>query len=187
MKKNLTSNGKNTKITEWFGVSDVNYEDKLEYAQAVLEQMGNLYKTNPNKLENAMEDIFGAKKSQQIMWFVSNLETINDNLEEYDKKGYGMGKDALSEMNEVWLELGRIEGKWQDMKQRFAAGFGTTTLTIMANVEGSIDALNAYLNAGTEDERKQALTEIETNITESKTEHFCSVFYWFLMVSIGFI
>lgn len=162
----LAWGGKNTKITEWFGVSDANYEDKLEYAQAVLEQMGNLYKTNPNKLENAMEDIFGAKKSQQIMWFVSNLETINDNLEEYDKKGYGMGKDALSEMNDVWLELGRIEGKWEDMKQRFAAGFGKTTLTIMANVEGSIDALNAYLNAGTPEEREQALKDIETNITD---------------------
>lgn len=162
----LAWGGKNKKITEWFGISDANYVDKLEYAQAVLQEMSNLSKNDPGKLEKAMEDIFGAKKSQQIMWFVSNLDSINANLEEYDKKGYGMGKDALSEMNEVWLELGRIEGKWQDMKQRFAAGFGKTTLTIMANVEGSIDALNAYMNAGTPEEREQALKDIETNITD---------------------
>ena len=161
----LAWGGKNKKITEWFGVSDANYEDKLEYAQAVLQQMAELSKTDPQKLGDAMEDIFGAKKSQQIMWFVSNLDQINANLEEYDKKGYGMGKDALGEMNEVWLELGKIEGKWADMKQRFAAGFGTTTLTIMANVEGSIDALNAYLNAETPEEREQALKDIEDNIT----------------------
>ena len=161
----LAWGGKNKKITEWFGISDANYADKLEYAQVVLQEMSNLSKTNPDKLGDAMEDIFGAKKSQQIMWFVSNLDQINANLEEYDRKGYGMGKDALAEMNEVWLELGRIEGKWRDMKQQFAAGFGKTTLTIMANVEGSIDALNAYMNAGTPEEREQALKDIETNVT----------------------
>ena len=161
----LAWGGKNKKITEWFGISDANYVDKLEYAQAVLQEMSNLSKNDPGKLEKAMEDIFGAKKSQQIMWFVSNLEQINANLKDYDEKGYGMGKDALAEMNEVWLELGKIEGKWQDMKQRFAAGFGKTTLTIMANVEGSIDALNAYLNAGTPEEREKALKDIEDNVT----------------------
>ena len=165
----LAWGGKNKKITEWFGVSDANYEDKLEYAQVVLQRMSELAKENPQKLGDAMEDIFGAKKSQQIMWFVSNLDQINANLEEYDKKGYGIGKDALSEMNDVWMELGKIEGKWTDMKQQFAAGFGTTTLTIMANVEGSIDALNAYMNAGTPEEREQALKDIEANITSMFT------------------
>lgn len=160
----LAWGGKNKKITEWFGISDANYVDKLEYAQNVLQAMSDLSKTNPEKLGDAMEDIFGAKKSQQIMWFVSNLDQINANLKDYDEKGYGMGKDALAEMNDVWLELGKIEGKWQDMKQRFAAGFGKTTLDIMVNVEGTIDALNAYLNAGTPEERDQALHDIEENI-----------------------
>lgn len=160
----LAWGGKNKKITEWFGISDANYVDKLEYAQAVLQEMSNLSKNDPGKLEKAMEDIFGAKKSQQIMWFVSNLEQINANLKDYDEKGYGMGKDALAEMNEVWLELGKIEGKWKDLKQQFAAGFGKTTLDIMVNVEGTIDALNAYLNAGTPEERDQALWEIEENV-----------------------
>ena len=160
----LAWGGKNKKITEWFGISDANYADKLEYAQAVLQEMSNLSKTNPDKLGDAMEDIFGAKKSQQIMWFVSNLDQINANLEEYDRKGYGMGKDALAEMNEVWLELGRIEGKWADLKQQVAAGLGKSSLDIMVNVEGTIDALNAYLNADTPEERDQALHDIEENI-----------------------
>lgn len=160
----LSWGGKGKKITEWFGVSDVNYENKLEYAMAVLQEMKELSKSDPSKLGDAMEDIFGARKSQQIMWFVSNLENIQENLREYDEHGYGMGDDALRQMNDVWLELGEIEGKWDSLKQKFAAGFGTVTLDIMTNVSGSLDALSDYFNAGSDEERQAALDKLEENI-----------------------
>ena len=166
----LSWGGKGKKITEWFGISDVNYENKLQYAMAVLQRMNEMSKSDPSKLGDAMEDIFGARKSQQIMWFVSNLEKIEENLREYDEHGYGMGDDALKTMNDVWLELGEIEGKWDSLKQKFAAGFGSVTLDIMTNVSGSLDALSDYFNAGSDEERKAALDKLEANILEMFTK-----------------
>ena len=161
----LSWGGKGKKITEWFGVSDVNYENKLQYAMDVLEEMNRLSKNDPSKLGDAMEDIFGAKKSQQILWFVNNLDKIRENLATYDEHDYGIGEDAISQMNDVWLELGEIEGKWDAMKQKFAAGFGTVTLDIMANANGALDALSDYFNANNQEERDKALKALEENIT----------------------
>ena len=163
----LSWGGKGQKITEWFGVSDVNYEDKLQYAMAVLQQMQSLQQTDPGKLGDAMEDIFGAKKSQQIMWFVSNLDKIQENLDEFDQNGYGMGDEAIEQMNDVYLQLGNIEEKWNALKRKFASGFGAVTLDITANVSGALDALSRYFNATTDKERDKALADLEKNITDA--------------------
>lgn len=165
----LSWGGKGQKITEWFGISDVNYENKLDYAMAVLDQMQRLQKEDPGKLGDAMEDIFGARKSQQIMWFVSNLDKLRENLASYDEHGYGMGDEALEQMNEVYFSLGEIEAKWDKLKDKFAAGFGTVTLDIMANVNGSLDALVDYFNADNDEDRNKALEKLEKNITEAFT------------------
>ena len=160
----LSWGGKGKKITEWFNVSDANYENKLEYAMAVLQEMQEMQNKDPNKLGDAMEDIFGAKKSQQIMWFVSNLDKLKENLQTYDENGFGIGEDGLSTLNDVWFTLGEIEGKWNDLKQRFAAGFGNVTLDITTKVSGTLDALSRYFDADDPKEREEALNDVKENI-----------------------
>ena len=165
----LSFGGKNKKITEWFGVSDANYTNNIDYTMAVLDAMSKAYKEwgTGGKWDNAMSEIFGGKKSADVSWFVTNLESIRKNMAEFQDGGYLMDKDELETMNQVHLQLNEITEKWDALKAKFAEGFGKVTLDIMTNVEGALDALAKYFNAETPEEREKALQELEQNITEA--------------------
>jgi len=148
-------------------ISDANYTDKLEYTMLVLSKLKELKETNGKKYDSIVEQVFGGKQGTRLSWFLDNWNTIQDKLREYDEGGYGMSTDELETMNDVWVELQTIEGKWDKLKEKFAAGFGTITLDIMTNVSGALDALSKYFNAETDEEREEALKQLEKNITDT--------------------
>lgn len=165
----LTFGGKNQKIAEWFGVSDAKYTNNLEYTMAVLRAMEEKYKEwgTGGKWDQAMSEVFGAKKSADVSWFVTNLDTIIQKRDELSEGGYLMDEDELSTMNDVYVELQTIEDRWDALKAKFATGFGQITLDIMTNVQGALDALAKYFDAETPEEREEALQELERNIKEA--------------------
>lgn len=163
--------GKEDKIQQWFKVDRTGKND-MEYTLDVLENMAEAYKLfgKETTWNDAMSDIFGTKKSADAMWFVTNWEDIVKNAGNLQEGGYLIDEDQTETMNQVWLELGRIEAKWEGIKRNFAAGFGTVTLDIMTNVEGMMDGVADYMNAETPDEQQQALDKIRTNIEQFFTK-----------------
>ena len=165
----LSFGGKNQKITEWFGVSDANYTNNLEYTMAVLEAMSKAYREwgTGGKWDDAMTAIFGGRRSQMASWFVTNLDTIKEKRDEFEDSGFLMDEEELGTMNEAFIMLKSIEQKWDALKSKFGAGFGLVTLDIMTNVSGALDALADFFNAETPEEREAALEKLRENIEEA--------------------
>ena len=165
----LTWGGKAEKLTEALGLSNVNYDDSIAYTKAVISALHEMQKTDPNKANEIMSDVFG-RRSKDFIWFVSNWEDVMNNANALDEGGFLMDEEDVSTMNDVWLMLGKIEEKWEGLKDKFTAGFGTITLDIMTNVSGALDALAKYFDAETPEEREAALEELKKNITEAFTK-----------------
>jgi hypothetical protein len=162
--------GVNKKISDYFGVSDVNYKDDLEYTAAVLDAM---YKKR-EKMEaagtwdTALKDIFGGKKSQAAGWFISNWGTIQGNLNRYDavNGGIGMSDEELSTMNQLYIDVQNILTTWQAFKESFLAGaFGKLSLDLVGNAQGILDGLIAFMSADNDADRNAAIQQIEENMT----------------------
>ena len=166
--------GKNKKITEWFGISDVNYKDNLAYTVAVLGQMAEMKErmVQAGTWDQAMTDIFGAKKAQNASWFISNWETITGELGKFDAEngGFGISGEELETMNQVAIKTAEIETMWASINDKIAAAFGPHVLSLETNVEGGLEALNKFLNAETPEEREQALEDLRTNVEEFFTK-----------------
>ncbi len=159
--------GKGEKITELLGVSDENYKDQWEYAMAVMDQI-NLMKKAGKDMTPIYETLFGEKKSQKVMDLINGWDFIRSQLEEFNGNtgDYGMSDEELNTMDGLWVKISTLEEKWDALKAKFAAGFGTVTLDLMTNAEGALDAIAKFLNAEDEGEREQALEEFKTNITQ---------------------
>lgn len=167
MVSRLSFGGKNDKISEWFGVSDANYKNNMDYTLAVLDAMAKKREQwgTGGKWDTAMSEIFGAKKSADVSWFVQNLDLILQKRDELQESGgYLMDEGELENMNEVHIQLKTIEDRWDALKSKFAAGFGNTTLDITTNVQGSLDALAKYFDADTPEEREAAMEELHEAI-----------------------
>ena len=163
--------GVNDKITELFGVSDVNYTDDMEYTVAVLRQMVALRDkmTAAGSWDSAMSTIFGAKKSQAAGWFVSNWENIEKNLERYDAQngGVGMTSEQLETMNDLYIKVQNIQTTWEAFKSSFLAGaVGELSLKLAGNAQGILDGLIKFMDADNDNERNEAIKQIEENMTE---------------------
>lgn len=165
MVNRLSFGGKEKTIAERLGISDANYEDKLEYTMAVIEQLQAFQNSHTRaQTDDLMSEIFGAKKSADVTWILKNWDAILDKRAEYSEKGYLLDDDEVATMNEVQLMLNDIEQKWDSLKAKFATGFGQVTLDIQAEVSRGMDALAAYFNAKTPEEQEAALEEIEKSI-----------------------
>lgn len=163
----LSFGNKNDKIAEWFGISDENYKNNVDYTMAVLDAMQQAYKEwgTGGKWDDAMTEIFGGKKSADVSWFVTNLDTIKAKMKELQENGgYLINEEELSTMNDVHVQLNTVEDRWDALKSKFAAGFGQVTLDIMTNIQGGLDALAKYFDADTPEEREAALAELEKSI-----------------------
>ena len=167
----LVLGGKADKITEMLGVSEVNYKDQWDYAVAVMERISELSKSG-GLPDGMWETIFGEKKATKVMDLVNDWDTIREGLTTFnaDEGGYSMGEDALETMNDLWVQITTIEQKWVALKDQMAAGLGTITADLLVNVSGSLDALNEFMNADTEEEREAALEKLRTNIEEFFTK-----------------
>lgn len=165
MMTRLSYGGKEKTIAELLGVSDVNYEDKMEYALAVMDAMQKYKETHSkNQTDDMMAEIFGAKKSADVTWLLENWNAILDKREEYAEKGYNMDADEIETMNQVQLKLNDIEAKWEALKDKFAEGFGSVTLDIQAEVSRGLDAIAKFMNAETPEEQEEAIAELEESI-----------------------
>ena len=166
-KVNWNGDKKENLLTNALGISDVNYTDKLDYTMLVLSKLRDLKATNGQKYDSIIEQVFGGKQGTRLSWFIDNWDTIQGKLAEYDEGGYSGNTGELSTMNEAYVMLQTIEGKWDSLKEKFAAGLGQVSLDIMTNVNGALDALSKYFNAETDEEREEALKELEKNIIDT--------------------
>ena len=159
----LTFGGKSKSIAEVLGLSDVNYEDSVAFTELVLDTLSQMNRTDAN---DAMEKIFGGK-SKNFSWLVSNWGKVKEEMQEFSDEGYLLDEETVETFNQVYLQLGDIDAKWDALKTKFASGFGTVTLSILTNVSGALDALSEYFNASDEGERAKALEKLRTNIEEA--------------------
>ena len=167
----LVLGGKGDIITEMLGISDVNYEDQWAYAMDVMTRLYELGKSG-DLPENVWESIFGEKKATKAMDILNDWGLIRENLTTFDADngGFGMNTDEIKTMNDVWVQINEIETKWFALKDEFAAGLGVITADLLVNVSGSLDALNEFMNADTEEEREAALEKLRKNIEEFFTK-----------------
>ena len=163
----LVLGGKGDKITEMLGISHVNYKNDWDYAMAVMDQIYTMRERGQDMIP-IFETIFGEKKSTKVMDLLDDWGTIKGLLDTFngDNGGFGMTSDALSSMAALHVQVSTVEEKWDALKANFAAGLGTATGELLVNVEGSLDALNDFMNAKTPEEREKALENLRTNVEE---------------------
>ena len=161
--------GVNKKIAELFGVSDVNYQNDLEYTAAVLDAMAKAREemTKNGTWDQALADIFGGRKSQAAGWFISNWAQIQENLSRYDANngGVGMTDEELETMNQLYIDVSNIKTTWEAFKDSFLAGaFGKLSLDLAGNAQGILDGLIAFMSADNQADRDKAIQDIQTNM-----------------------
>ena len=167
----IVMGGKGKAITELLGVSDVNYENEWAYAMAVMDQLSTMSAAGAN-MTPIYEQIFGEKKGTKVMDLVNDWKQIQEMLPEFNgnETGYGMSDEELSTMNDLWLEINKVEEKWADIKSNIAAGFGKVSLDLLVNVEGTLDGIADYLNATDDAGKQAALEKIKKNVEEFFTK-----------------
>lgn len=164
----LVLGGKEKKITELLGISDVNYTNKWDYAMAVMDE---IYQkaSQGEDVTPIYEQIFGEKRSQAVMDLVNDWGKIRESLEHYDTEngGLGMSKEQLDTMSEVAEKVARLKRDWKAFKESFIAGaFGKLTLDLTGNLQGALDALISFMNADSAEERTQAIEDFKQNLTD---------------------
>lgn len=176
--------GKEKKITEWLGISKENYQDDVEYALAVLDELERRKETwDRETYDAAMNDIFGTKRSQSVSWFLANahghegpegnwINGWRDNPERFngDESAFGMDSETLGTMNDLYIMVANIETKWNALKDNVAGGLGTMVMPLLVNVEGALDGLAEYMNAEDDAGREAALGKIRKNMEEFFTK-----------------
>ena len=160
----LEFRGKDDKLTEWLGISDENYENKVQFAVLAMTQLAEKQKElGAGKFNEQLGEIFSGKSSG-IVELIGEWDRILAYRKEYEEKGYLMDSDEIALMGEVDNQIKNLDQKWDMLKGKIAEGFGNVTLDIMTNVEGSLDALAKYFDAETPEERDAALEDLKKNI-----------------------
>jgi len=166
----LAFGGKEKKITEIFGISKENYRNDLEYTRAVVAEMAKQKEAMQaaGTWDEAMSEVFGAKKAQNASWFISNWERVIQEAKDFNPEegGYGMTGEELSNMNELYIKTKEIETRWISIKDKVAAAFAPRVMELQTNILGGLDALKDFLNAETPEEREEALTKLRENVEE---------------------
>ena len=159
--------GKGKKITELIGISDVNYKNDWDYAMAVMNRMFQMIQSGKD-MTPIYEEIFGEKRATKMMDLLNDWGEIQRNLKTFNgnESGYGMNNEELETMDQLWIDINRLEEKYDALKDKFAAGLGTLTGSLLVNVEGGLDALADFMAAETPEEREAALENLRTNVEE---------------------
>lgn len=151
------------KIAELTGVSDVNYEDRWQYAMAVMDALSKMDKLSRNK---AGFEIFG-KGATKMFDLANDWATVQANLDKYDpsKGGYGLSEDQLQNMSDLYDKVNGLKQSWQDLKDMATVQlFGNLAFDLTGNAQAILDSLLKYFNAENDEEREAALKEMEDNI-----------------------
>ena len=169
--RQLKYGGKADKVTEWFGISDVNFQDDLEYAYQVLSQMADKKEqmVEAGTWDNAMSDIFGAKKVQEIDSVLSDWGNILNLLQVYDAEngGYGLTEEDIAKMNALNEQIMQLKGTWQTLKEMAVVHlFGDVAVRVTGDLQNIVDAFKEYFDAGSDDEKAAALEKIKQNVRD---------------------
>lgn len=157
--------GDSKKIAELTGVSDENYTDQWEYAMAVMDAMSKMSKENRNQVAF---DIFGGRQATKAFDLLNDWEKLLDHLDKYDaeKGGYGLSEEELQNMSDLYDKVNGLKQSWQSLKDMATVKlFGQLSMDLTGNAQAIVDSFLKYFNAGSDEERNQALEEIENNIT----------------------
>ena len=159
------------KIAELAGVSREGYEDDWEYAIAVMDSLDRIGRTQGHEArQSVMEQIFGAKKVEDVQDILNDWATIQDNLGRFDAEngGVGMSEEQITQMSTLAEKVDLINQTWSAFKDSWLAGLAPLALDLTSNVQGALDALIAFMNADPTDTeaREAALEALKTNLTE---------------------
>lgn len=161
--------GKGKKITELLGISGVNYKgyNDWDYAMVVLDKIYD-YQQRGKNMTPIYEEIFGGKGATKAIDIIGAWSDIKKDLTTFNgnESIYGLSDEEIEYMNGLWVDINRVETKFNDLKDQFAAGLGTATGTLLVNVEGGLDAIAKFMNAETPEEREQALEDLRKNVEE---------------------
>lgn len=153
------------KITELTGVSGANYKDQWEYAMAVMDAMSKMSKEQRNA---AGFEIFGGRQATKAFDLLNDWQTVLDNLDKFDatKGGYGLAEEELQNMSTLYDKINAVKASWQSLKDMATVKlFGSLSLDLTSNAQGILDGFLAYFNAENDQEREEAISQIEENIT----------------------
>ena len=159
------NSGDSKKIAELTGVSGENYTDQWEYAMAVMDAMSKMSKENRNKVAF---DIFGGRQATKAFDLLNDWEKLLDHLDKYDaeKGGFGLSEEELTTMSDLYDKVNGLKQSWQSLKDMATVKlFGQLSMDLTGNAQAIVDSFLKYFNAGSDEERNQALEEIENNIT----------------------
>ena len=151
------------KVAELTGVSSANYEDRWQYAMAVMDALSEMDTLSRNK---AGFEIFG-RGATKMFDMANDWATVQQSLMEFDadKGGFGLSTEELQQMSSYYDELNKIQEKWQRLKEmgevKLVAG---VSMDLMSNADAILDALLKYFNAEDEETREAALQTMEENI-----------------------
>jgi len=167
MVSRLRYGGKADKVTEWFGVSAENYKDDLQYFEAVMSRMVAMKDemVANGTWDDAMSEIFGAKKVQEIDGILSDWKDIQEGLAQFNVEngGVGMSQDEIETMGEMYNKALLLQETWEAFKESFLAGaFGQIGLTLVGDAQNILDALIKYVETGDE----SALNELEAGMEQ---------------------
>ena len=165
--------GKGKKITELLGISGVNYRgyNDWDYAMVVMNKIYEMQQRGKN-MNSIYEEIFGGKNASKVIDIVNSWEDIQKSLGTFNgnETAYGLNDEELEKMNQLWVQINTIETKFDALKDKFAAGLGIATGTLLVNVEGGLDALEKFMSAETPEEREAALEELRKNVEDFFTK-----------------
>ncbi len=170
MVQRLKYGGKTDKISEIFGISDVNYEDNLQYVEVVLSKMFEMQdemKSN-GTWYSAMGEIFGKSKPEEIDGILSDWGAIMKGLKENDTANggmFGLTEEEINKMAELNENIMAIKSNWKSLKEMAVVRlFGDLALTISGDVKGIMDNLAELMNAKTPEERQTAIDNLKEHI-----------------------
>ncbi len=167
----LKYSGKNKEIATWFGISDENYTNDLQYFQVVMQRMVDMREemVKAGTWDKAMTDIFGNKKGFDVEGVLSDWDVILAGLDRFnaDEGGYGLTEDKIKEMAEFSTQVATLKESWEKLKEMATVElFGNLALNITGNLQNIVDAFKEYFQAENDDERAAALQKVKDNIIE---------------------
>lgn len=167
----LKYSGKEKNVAEWFGVSSENYENDLEYFQAVMTQMYNMREEmkRAGTWDTAMADIFGNKKGVDVEGILSDWADITAGLSKFNAEdgGFGLSEEDIKKMGDLAVQVSTLKESWKALQEMAVVHlFGDLALNVTGNLQNIVDAFKEYFDADTDEGRAAALEKVKTNIEE---------------------
>lgn len=157
--------GEHDKIAKLTGVSWAGDIDQWQYALDVLSAIADMDYT---RQMNALEEIFGDRRSSKIKNILNDWQTIQELVPQFNgnETGYGLSDEGLETFNDLYIKINEIDAKWDGIKRKVSEGLGVAALGLSVSVEGMLDGVADFLNAKDEGEREAALQKIRTNLED---------------------